>query len=334
MNLHAHAEIFLEKLFAKIEATHITIDRHWDIDHLCFRTADAKDYETTKSEFARIGNLLIESEVNGRLIATYKLHKPVWFRQWKIDLIEVPAPKAGKLTVRGFEHIEVVVDVSLKSLQEKYQHLNLDLGGLKKSLNRELEIVLGEHNIKFHNLSLESVIRLESNLEIFQAIESSKVLVKLQEFDPLVLGTFPLGLQNAESDIDISVNVNDLKAFQNQMIREFRSYPEFHIWQGDVDSQDACSVSFLHQEKRFEVFAQAKESIMQNSAIHFFAEEKILKYASAKKTELILKLRQAGKKTEPAFAEALMIKDQDAYEVMLKLAKLPLKILQTGPLDC
>ena len=118
-NLHTQAIDFLNDLFKKVDAQ-VPLSEHWDIDHLCYRTETPQDYEHTKSEFESFSNLLIESPVNGRMISTYKLNQPIYFRQWKIDLIEVPAPKPGKKTPRGFEHIEVVCDADLFLLKENF----------------------------------------------------------------------------------------------------------------------------------------------------------------------------------------------------------------------
>jgi predicted metalloenzyme YecM len=159
--IRQQADEFLTALSGRLLEEGILIEDHWVVDHLCYRTSSQGNYLQTKREFARFSSLLIESEVNGRLIATYKLHSPVRFHDWNIDIVEVPAPKAGKPTSEGFEHIEVVCDVSFDELQKKYGHLKLDTGGLQKKINPELEICLGERNIKFHHTSLEEVIHIE-----------------------------------------------------------------------------------------------------------------------------------------------------------------------------
>ena len=134
---------------------------HWDIDHLCYRVESLERYLILKREISNFSTMLTETLVNGRPIAVFKLDHAIEFGEYRIDVVELPAPKFGKIVTEGFEHIEVVCDVPLTELAEQYAHLNLDTGGMKKDFNQELEICIGERNLKFHLLSLESVVRLE-----------------------------------------------------------------------------------------------------------------------------------------------------------------------------
>lgn len=158
---HAQAQAFLILLFKDMAEHKIDIPEHWKIDHLCYRVASQSQYEKLKNEFANLGRLLVESEVNGRPIATYKLHQPILHLGSVIDVVELPAPKPGKVTEEGFEHIEIVCDVPFTELEKRYGHLKLDRGGMKKEINPELEICLGPRNLKFHHRSLEEVIAME-----------------------------------------------------------------------------------------------------------------------------------------------------------------------------
>lgn len=161
LELQKQALECLDLLFEDLKKHRIEIIPKWVIDHLCYRTATETEYQTLKTEFLNFSDLLIESPVNGRLISTFKLHRAIVFQNWSIDVVELPSPKKGKDTPRGFEHIEVVCDVPFSELIEKYSHLKLDLGGLSKSINPELEICLGRRNIKFHHTTLAEVIQIE-----------------------------------------------------------------------------------------------------------------------------------------------------------------------------
>lgn len=157
------AQSFLETVFSRLELEKIEIKKHWNIDHLCFRVCTSEDYLKTSSEFLQFSKLLIESEVNGRLISTFRLNQPIFFKDWVIDVIEVPAPKFGKITKHGFEHFEVVVDLEFEDIIKMYPNVHFDISGLSKELNQELEINFGEYAFKFHHMSLESVIELEKS---------------------------------------------------------------------------------------------------------------------------------------------------------------------------
>lgn len=154
---------FLEKIFSYLQEYKIVLN-DWRIDHLCYRTSSQQNYEITKSLFEKKGDCLFESEVNGRMIATYKLFDPIEYKGHIIDLVEVPAPKIMKETPEGFEHIEVVVDISFEEILNLYPHCQFEKNALQKKVNPELEIEFKDCSIKFHHQSLEDIIIMERGL--------------------------------------------------------------------------------------------------------------------------------------------------------------------------
>ena len=66
-------------------------------DHICYRVSTYERYEECKKMLLSCSDLLTETLVNGRPIATYKLREPVCISDsLQIPLIELPAPKAGQ----------------------------------------------------------------------------------------------------------------------------------------------------------------------------------------------------------------------------------------------
>ena len=135
--------------------------KNFPIDHLCYRTDSLECYEKSKKFFSTIGHLLIEGPISGRPIATYKLLEPIHFENYSVDVVEVPAPKVGKETPEGFEHIELVIDTSFDHFIEEHPHLTFDRKGLSKEHNKELAIKLEAGVIKLHHMTLEDVIKHE-----------------------------------------------------------------------------------------------------------------------------------------------------------------------------
>ena len=162
-DIQHQAVTFLEKIFNELESVQIDL-RDWPIDHLCYRTSSENNYQKIKNCFQHIGELLVESEVNGRLIATYKLKEPILFKQHRIELIEVPAPKRGKTTIEGFEHIEAVIDISFLELEKLFPHITFNKKAITKEINPDIEVEFGGCAIKFHHQSLEEVIEYEKRV--------------------------------------------------------------------------------------------------------------------------------------------------------------------------
>lgn len=158
------AQDFLKKIFHNLHGLQIDIAK-WRVDHMCYRTSSNDNYIAMKNKFQNIGTLLIESEINGRDIATYKLNKAIVFEDREIDVIEVPAPKNGVVTTEGLEHIEVVIDISFEELMERYPNITFHTKAISKAINPDIEIEFADCAIKFHHQTLEKVIELEKTLQ-------------------------------------------------------------------------------------------------------------------------------------------------------------------------
>jgi predicted metalloenzyme YecM len=316
---HALAHTFLDALFQDLHTLGVELKPQWDIDHLCYRTDSTEHYQEMKENFSKIGRLLVESPVNGRMIATFKLFSPIVFSSWEIHLVELPAPKPGKIVPRGLEHIEVVIDETFLALRERYPHLSFDQKGLQKDYNQELEMILGERNIKFHHSSLESVVTLEKNERVWGAIQNSGVLRDFFSYYPLVVGTFPLGLETSDSDVAILLQSFDFLELKNKLLAHFGTQADFSLKEVTVEHLETLICCFRWDTVPFELFVQNIPPVKQKAWRHFFIEEKLLKYRGDQLRERVFSLRHRGMKTEPAFALSLNLPG-DPYEALLSLS--------------
>lgn len=318
--LKVEAQIFLKKVFTEFDSKNFSLESHWHIDHLCYRTATHETYLQLKADFETFSTLLIESEVNGRMISTFKLKEAIDFNGWSIDLIEVPAPKKGKLIKDGFEHFEVVCDLGFEEIKDKYQTYEFDESGLIKDFNQELEIIFSDFAIKFHHLSLESVINIESNSVLFFALTDSKALKLLKKYKPLIAGTYPLNLNIVNSDVDILIYAKDLDSLKYYLAELFSHYEKFKVELIAVDDDEAVIANFYVNGLKFEIFAQKVDSVQQKAYLHFLIEERLLKYGGESLLNKVREYKVQGLKTEPAFAKALK-RPGDAYNELLLLQK-------------
>lgn len=317
--LKKQANDFLQQVFNELERNNFNLKRHWHIDHLCFRTATQDNYISTKKQFESFSKLLIESEVNGRLISTFKLETPIAFNDWEIDLIEVTAPKRGKIVATGFEHIEVVCDLTFDEIKTLYNQCRFDESGLVKDFNQELEVSFDGFAVKFHHVSLESVINLEANNPVFSALKSSNILGILKSFSPLVAGTFPLNVNVAGSDVDILIS-GEMSQAKKILQEKFGDLSDFKCDELIVQDEPTLLISFSHQGIDFEVFGQETPSIKQRGYLHFLIEERLLKIGGAFFVRNVKEARLNGLKTEPAFAKVLGLTG-DPYEELLILQR-------------
>ncbi len=154
---------FLEDLFSKLDDIDLDVE-DYELDHICYRVDSIEQYKSKKEDLMPLGELLVESMVNGRLISTFKLHEPIVFRQRRIFLIELPGPKNGHSYKNGLEHAEFVTISPLQKIVERYPQYSFEIFGIHKNINADITLKLGEYCIRFHNQSLEDVIKLEKKM--------------------------------------------------------------------------------------------------------------------------------------------------------------------------
>ncbi|MEM1217944.1 MAG: GNAT family N-acetyltransferase [Bacteroidota bacterium] len=131
------------------------------IDHLCYRVASKDRYLSLKNYLEKEHTLLIESEIAGRPIATFQLQEPWIWKDQRIGVLELPAPKPEQPYPEGFEHFEVVVPESLEQFLRYYPQLQVEQPKRQDPLNPTLKRRLPNGVIKFHERSLAAVIELE-----------------------------------------------------------------------------------------------------------------------------------------------------------------------------
>jgi predicted metalloenzyme YecM len=152
--------IFLEELFKRLDDIELDVEKY-ELDHICYRVESLDEYKLKKSELEELGELLIESTVNGRLISTFKLNSPIVFKNRNIYLLELPAPKAQHIYKSGLEHAEFVSKEPLEKIMARYPQYAFEAFGIHKKINPDITLKLGDFCIRFHNQSLSDVIKQE-----------------------------------------------------------------------------------------------------------------------------------------------------------------------------
>lgn len=148
---------FLEKIFINLKNDGIDIF-DYELDHICYRVETLERYDFVKKFLLKQGELLLENEIGGRLIAKIKLKKPIIFKNRKIDLVELPQPKGSDFK-EGFEHVEFVISESFEDFMKKYSNLKFKTEGMLKKINSDIVRNYNNCNVKFHHHALEYVVK-------------------------------------------------------------------------------------------------------------------------------------------------------------------------------
>ena len=153
---------FLKELFNHLKLKNIDVKDLY-LDHICYRVASTQRYMELRDQLMSGNKLLVESDVNGRMIATFKLSSPIEYEQRIIDCLELPAPKPGSSYPEGFEHVEFVIKEDFETFMKRYPHCHFNTKAMQKKFNPEIRLDLTDSiAVKFHHMDLEKVIEIES----------------------------------------------------------------------------------------------------------------------------------------------------------------------------
>lgn len=151
--------------------------------------------------------------------------------------------------------------------------------------------------------------------KVYQVLVDNHVLEKLSNFAPILVGTIPINIDIASSDLDIICYVLEKETFVDTLNNNFGKEKSFIISENQV--LNSIKANFFIDKFEFEIFGQNIETTQQNAYQHMIIGYKILLEKGEKFRQEIIKLKEEGIKTEPAFAKLLGL-EGNPYEELLK----------------
>lgn len=158
MVLNLDCKDFLDNIFDCLEKDKVDVSK-MELDHICYRVETKERYAEVKQVLLEQANLLSETLINGRPICSFKLKEPFFYKNRTIYVLELPSPKKGSPYKEGFEHLEFVTQTSLEDFLANHKNLDFDLKGFTKETNRDIRLIYDCGSVKFHEHSLEYVIK-------------------------------------------------------------------------------------------------------------------------------------------------------------------------------
>ncbi|MCD8739675.1 DUF4269 domain-containing protein [Mucilaginibacter roseus] len=151
-------------------------------------------------------------------------------------------------------------------------------------------------------------------ISAFQTLKKHLIIDLLEPYAPLLTGTIPIGINIEGSDLDIICCYHDQANFADNIIKLFNEFEGFKL------TIDTCFVvaGFKADDWQIEVFGEAKPTRMQYAYRHMLVEYQLLQIHGDDFRAEIIRLKQHGCKTEPAFAKALGLTG-NPYQALLDL---------------
>lgn len=163
-NLIGDYEAFAENVNRGLKECGIDRSELAMMDHICYRVETNERYDEVKQKLGERAMLLGETEISGRLIATFECDEPLQACGWQIPYIELPQPKEDSPYPEGLEHVELVTVRSLAQFEAMHPGLPFDHKGMGKTINPELGLKHAGISVKFHEQPLGAVVRIEKRL--------------------------------------------------------------------------------------------------------------------------------------------------------------------------
>lgn len=136
-------------------------------------------------------------------------------------------------------------------------------------------------------------------------LSNNQILSKLDQFDPVLVGTVPINIDIENSDLDIICYFEDEKHFQNLIIDNFSNEKNFTISEQPNFETLTIVANFILEDFEIEIFGQNIPTKKQLAYRHLIIEHNLLGKHGEKFRQQIIRLKREGQKTEPAFALAL-----------------------------
>ena len=157
----------------------------------------------------------------------------------------------------------------------------------------------------------------ERQRKAYTVLTELDIFNQLKRYDPILVGTIPLAIDIPGSDLDVICEVYDLDEYEDGLKRKFGHMSEFDCWH-TFRQMPSVVASFQADEFAIEIFGQGQPTRQQNAYRHMVIEARILSLGNELLRGEIRRLKAAGLKTEPAFAEILSLSG-DPYDQLLAL---------------
>lgn len=155
-----------------------------------------------------------------------------------------------------------------------------------------------------------------SQRKMADILKRERLMDKLAEWDPVLIGTIPINIDTTSSDIDIAVQIEDIDRAEQYMREAFGAYPDFSMQKTETTYKKSIVVNFLVDGIPIEVYGENKPVECQNGYRHMVIEERFLELGGEAFRCAVVDLKESGMKTEPAFARLLGI-ENDPYDSLL-----------------
>ncbi|MFT4552868.1 MAG: hypothetical protein ACI9S8_001500 [Chlamydiales bacterium] len=147
--------------------------------------------------------------------------------------------------------------------------------------------------------------------EVWSILDRLQLLERLETYRPVLIGTLPIDIDVAGSDINIGCEVYDDRQLQEDLSLIFDSI--------SFPKRDGYFLAHTYCDGfEIEFYGEPKPVSSQNGFRHMLVEARLLEFGGEKIKNDIREMKQKGIETEAAFARDLGLSG-DPYQALLEL---------------
>lgn len=153
---------------------------------------------------------------------------------------------------------------------------------------------------------------------VYVLMTEYRLLEVLADYGPVLIGSIPIRVNLAGSDIDISCCYGDAEDFRADLRALFGHYPGFELRERVLNGTLAVIANFAVEDMPVEIFGQPIPAKEQYGYRHMLIEYRLLLERGEHFRDQVVALKEQGRNTEAAFCEILGLSG-NPFEALLTL---------------
>ncbi len=140
----------------------------------------------------------------------------------------------------------------------------------------------------------------------YEALVRMRLFTILKPFQPVLAGTYPLGIHIPGSDLDVNCFLPPTGELEEILIQFFSGYPHFHLRHSEKQGVPTLIARWQWGPLPVEIFAQPMDPLQQRAVRHLLVEALLLHQFPDIRAR-IRAYKQEGMSTEAAFCHVFGI---------------------------
>lgn len=161
----------------------------------------------------------------------------------------------------------------------------------------------------------------------YLALTELDLFCVLADYDPVLAGAFPLGLELHERELELVCHAPNLEQLATILTEVYGGYDEFTLEQSDDEGAPGLTCHFQYHDFHISIVGQPAPSREQDAYRHLVAESRLLRLAGPNARDGIRRLKADGFETASAFGAYFRLGDEPK-RALLDLADAPAEDLE------